>query len=145
MDDFVRTTLPLWKYRADLGMVTLRRDAVGYDVAATDGVIGSIHESSYDPSGAYLVVDTGTWIFGERRMIPAGVVERVDVEARTVFIALSKAEVEAAPDFEERHRRSREEYETYYGSHCHQTDTSQLNPRHQLGNRPCSTPRRCRR
>jgi hypothetical protein len=128
VDDPVKTTLPMWKYRADLGMVTLRRDLVGYDVAATDGVIGSIDESFYAPTCAYLIVDTGTWIFGERRMIPAGVVERVDVEPRTVFIALSKAEVEAAPDFEERHRRSRDEYETYYGSHCPQTVTSQLNP-----------------
>lgn len=127
MDDSVKTTLPMWKYRADLGMVTLRRDVVGYDVEATDGVIGSIDESSYDPSGAYLVVDTGTWIFGKKRMIPAGVVERVDVEARKIFIAPSKAEVEAAPDFEERHRRSRDEYETYYGSHCPARDTSQLN------------------
>jgi hypothetical protein len=105
----------MWAYRADLGMVTLRRDIVGYDVEATDGLIGSIDESSYDPSCAYLVVDTGTWILGKRRLIPAGVVERVDVEARKVFVALSTAEVKAAPDFEERHRRSRDEYETYYG------------------------------
>ena len=127
MDDSVRTTSSMWNYRADLGMVALRRDVVGYEVEATDGVIGRIDESSYDPSGAYLVVDTDG-ISGKKRMIPAGVVERVDVEARKIFIVLSKAVIQAAPDFEERHRRSRDEYDMYYGSHCLQRDASQLNP-----------------
>ena len=107
----------MWEYRAGVGIVNLKRDFVGYDVQATDGTIGKIDESSYDASCAYLVVDTGLWIFGKKRLIPAGVVERVDVEAERVFIALSKADVKAAPDFEERHRRARAEYETYYRAH----------------------------
>jgi hypothetical protein len=46
----------------------------GYDVMATDGRIGSIEEHSSDESSGYLVVDTGFWIFGKKRLMPAGVV-----------------------------------------------------------------------
>jgi hypothetical protein len=117
----------MWEYRAGLGMVRLRRDFVGYAVEATDGTIGKVDESSYDAGGAYLIVDTGFGNVGKRRMIPAGVVERVDVEAQTVFVALSKADIKAAPHFEVRHRRTRKEYETYYRSHCPQSITSSIN------------------
>ena len=106
----------MWEYRAGLGMVELRRDFVGYDVEATDGTIGKIDESSYDASCAYLVVDTGFWIFGKRRMIPAGVVERVDVGPKR----------SSSPSPSQRSRplpirgtapTQRDKYETYYGSH----------------------------
>jgi hypothetical protein len=117
----------MWEYRAGLGMVELRRDFVGYDVEAIDGPIGKVDESSYDASCAYLIVDTGFWIFGKKRMIPAGVVESVDVEAQKVFVVLSKSEVKAAPDFDERHRRTRDEYETYYRLHCQRLITSPIN------------------
>ena len=68
--------MTMWDYRTELGAVD--RDLVGYDVEATDGSIGKIDESTYDVGASYLVVDTGFWIFGKKRMIPAGVVERVD-------------------------------------------------------------------
>jgi hypothetical protein len=104
--------MTMWDYGTDLG--TGDRDVVGYDVEATDGSIGKIDEASYDAGQAYLVVDTGFWIFGKKRMIPAGVVERVDDEDRKVFVRLSKDEIKAAPDFEEEHRATRDEYDTYY-------------------------------
>lgn len=104
--------MTMWDYGTDFG--TGDRDVVGYDVEATDGSIGKIDEASYDAGQAYLVVDTGFWIFGKKRMIPAGVVERVDDEDRKVFVRLSKDEIKAAPDFEEEHRATRDEYDTYY-------------------------------
>jgi hypothetical protein len=103
----------MWDYRAEVGLVD--RDIVGYDVEATDGRIGKIDESSYDAGQAYLVVDTGFWIFGKKRLIPAGVVQRIDDEAEKVFVTLSKDQIKQAPDFDERHRDVRDEYEIYYG------------------------------
>ena len=47
---------------------------VGYDVEATDGHIGKIDEASTETDRNYLVVDTGFWIFGKKRLVPAGVV-----------------------------------------------------------------------
>jgi hypothetical protein len=115
------------EYLAGLGMVRRRRDFVGYAVEATDGTIGEVDESSYEAGCAYLIVDTGFGNFGKRRMIPAGVVEPVHVEAQTVFVALCKADIKADPDLEVRHRRSRDEYETYYRSHCPRSITSSIN------------------
>ena len=67
-----RSMTSLWDYRSDAG--SNGRDFVGYDVEASDGSIGKIDESSVAAGQAYLVVDTGFWIFGKKRLIPAGVV-----------------------------------------------------------------------
>ena len=68
------TKTNLWIYRTNLGSSLNAPDIVGYDVHATDGDIGKIDDASTDTSRQYLVVDTGFWIFGKKRMIPAGVV-----------------------------------------------------------------------
>ena len=114
----------MWEYGAGVGIVSLRRDFASYDVEGTDGPIGTVDESSYDGSCAYLVVDIGSCIAGKKRMIPAGVVEGVDVVTRTVFVALSRETVEQAPDFEERHRHERDEHHTYFETHRRQDISS---------------------
>ena len=65
---------------------------------------------------ALVVVDTGFWIFGKKRLIPAGVIERVDDDARTVFVSMTKEQIKSAPDFEADDRDDRDRYDTYYGS-----------------------------
>jgi hypothetical protein len=102
----------MWEFRTGVGVVSLKRDFVGYAVEGSDGSsIGKIDKSSWDAGSACLVVDTGFWIVGKKRVIPAGMVERVDVEAERVFVDLSKAEIRAAPDFGERQRRFAGEHE----------------------------------
>jgi hypothetical protein len=108
--------MTMWDYRMDVYSIEPDRDLIGYDVEATDGSIGKIDEASNEAGQSYLVVDTGFWIFGKKRMIPAGVVERVDDDDRTVYVSLSKDEIKAAPDFEEQHRAKRDAYDTYYGA-----------------------------
>jgi hypothetical protein len=104
--------MTMWDYRNDLG--ALDRNLVGYDVEAIDGSIGKIDESTLDVGASYLVVDTGFWIFGKKRMIPAGVVERIDDTDEKVYVSLTKDDIKAAPDFEEQHRLEREMYDKYY-------------------------------
>jgi hypothetical protein len=107
--------MTMWDYRTDLQ--TSARDLVGYDVEATDGHIGKIDEATYDAGSAFLVVDTGFWIFGKKRMIPAGVVERLDSTDRKVFVRMTKDQIKSAPDFEEQHRTDREVYDKYYDTY----------------------------
>ena len=103
----------MWEFREGVGRAD--RDVVGYDVEATDGSIGKIDEASDRAGSAYLVVDTGFWIFGKKRMIPAGVVERVDDENAKVWVAMSKDDIKGAPDFNDQDREVHDSYDSYYG------------------------------
>lgn len=89
----------IWKYHNDVASVDVDIDLVGFDVEALDGSIGSIDSASRDTDDAHLVVDTGGWIFGKQRLIPAGVVVAIDVDGRTVRINMSKDQVKSAPDW----------------------------------------------
>jgi hypothetical protein len=87
---------------SDTGGETQRKlpDVTGYDVEASDGHIGKIDEATYEESSSCLIVDTGFWIFGKKRMIPAGVVQGVDAEAKKVFVDMTKEQIKNAPDYD---------------------------------------------
>ncbi len=76
-------------------------DLVGYEVEAAGGSIGKIDQASTEASQQWLVVDTGFWIFGKKRVIPAGVVVGIDHDSRRVIISMSQDQVKAAPDYDE--------------------------------------------
>ena len=104
----------LWAYRAD---VLADQLIVGYAVEATDGHIGKIDATSDQVDNAHLVVDTGFWIFGKKRVIPAGVVKQIDVENETVYISMTKDEVKQAPDWRDEwwsNDETRSSYGDYY-------------------------------
>ena len=61
----------IWTYEID---VTEPMDVTGFHVEAADGRIGKVDEATYDVGSAYVVVDTGPWIFGRKVVIPAGTV-----------------------------------------------------------------------
>lgn len=109
----------IWTYREEaVGDI----DLTGLAVEATDGEIGKIDEATYEVGRSYLVVDTGPWIFGRKVMLPAGVIQRIDVENERVLVDRTKDEIENAPELDSGELRSREFdpalYEpvgTYYG------------------------------
>ena len=74
-------------------------DLTGYSIDASDGSIGKIDEATYDVGSSYLIVDTGPWIFGKKVMLPAGVIDHVDVDTETVFVTCSKDEIKSAPEY----------------------------------------------
>jgi hypothetical protein len=76
-------------------------DVVGYEVEGTDGSIGKIDKATADTDASYVVVDTGSWLVGKKRLIPAGLVTNVDHDSGTVTVTLSKDQVEAGPDYED--------------------------------------------
>jgi hypothetical protein len=86
-----------WNYRDD---IDVGGNVVGYDVAATDGDIGKVDEASNDAGRRYFVVDTGFWIFGKKRLIPAGVVTAIDHEDRKVHVSMTKDQIKSAPDYD---------------------------------------------
>jgi hypothetical protein len=94
-------------------------DVVGFEVEASDGHVGRVDEATYETGGSHLVVDVGGWIHEKRRLIPAGVVQRIDSSTRTVHVAMSKDAIKHAPDHDATRHRSadegyRDEVSTFY-------------------------------
>jgi hypothetical protein len=110
------TTLELWTYT---DWQTWRgTDISGFNVQAVDGEIGSVDEATYDLGASYIVVDTGPWIFGKKVLLPAGVIDHVDVTNRKLFVNRTKDEIRKAPEFDpERYQEEayRNNIGTYYG------------------------------
>jgi hypothetical protein len=75
-------------------------DLAGYSVEATDGGIGKIDEATYDVGSAHLVVDTGPWIFGRKVLLPAGTVQRIDHDDRTVYVDRTKDQIKDSPEYD---------------------------------------------
>jgi hypothetical protein len=90
----------IFTYRENL-VGSVDTDIVGFGVEALDGSIGKVDESTYDAGSAYVVVDTGPWIFGKKVMLPAGVVRNVDVDNETVYVDRTKEQIKDAPEFDE--------------------------------------------
>jgi len=88
-------SVELWSFGRAIGSdVDLR----GMSVEALDGGIGKVTDVVDQIGGAYLVVDTGPWIFGKTVTLPAGVVTAVDTSEGTVFIDRMKDDVKNAPE-----------------------------------------------
>jgi hypothetical protein len=90
-------TVDLWTYRTDLPASS---DLEGFDVEARDGGIGKIDEATNEVRGSFVVVDTGPWIFGRKVMIPAGRIERVDLDDRKVLVDLTKEQIKDSPEYD---------------------------------------------
>ena len=91
---------------------------VGYDVEASDGSIGKVDESTNETDSSHIVVDTGFWIFGKKRLIPAGAVTMVDHDSQVVMVNMTKDEIKSAPDYDEStwgDDDTRTRYSDYYG------------------------------
>jgi hypothetical protein len=72
----------------------------GYHVEATDGSIGSVDEASQAVGEAYIVVDTGPWIFGRKVLLPAGTVQHVDHTERKVYVDRTKDQIKDSPEYD---------------------------------------------
>jgi hypothetical protein len=91
----------IYTYRVDV-FAADPVDVTGFDVEASDGSIGKVDEATMEEGGSCLVVDTGFWIFGKKRMIPAGVVTRIDPDDKKVYVAMTKQSIKDAPDFDDK-------------------------------------------
>ena len=108
----------LWSYREEI--MAKPMDIQGFKVKATDGDIGKIDEATYDVGSAYVVVDTVVDPRPEG-FLPAGVIERIDLDRREVQVRLTKDQVKNAPELDEvtEHRLDayREQVGTYYNTY----------------------------
>jgi hypothetical protein len=121
--------MEIYTFRTDVygggaGQSARLPDLTGWDVEASDGHIGKVDDATYETSSSWLVVDTGFWIFGKKRMIPAGVVQRIDRDDEKVYVGMTKDQIKSAPDYdpdryrtdETGYRRDVGDYYEPYGS-----------------------------
>jgi hypothetical protein len=106
----------MWTYSSEY---TQPLEVEGFAVAATDGDIGKVDEATYDVGSSYIVVDTGPWIFGRKVLLPAGVIERIDLDNRRAEVRLTKEQIKNSPEYDpdtEDYRSDayRERVGTYY-------------------------------
>ena len=111
-------TADMWAWR-DQSWAGL--DLVGFGVEATDGGIGKVDEATHDVGGTYIVVDTGPWIFGKKVLLPAGVVQTVDIDEGKVFVKRTKDEIKNAPEYDD-DRKADEDYRAELGAYYGNSD-----------------------
>jgi hypothetical protein len=105
----------LWRYREATGFRNAR-DLSGLKVEARDGDIGKVDEATDEVGASYIVVDTGPWIFGKKVVLPAGVIERIDVDDSRIVVSLTKDQIKDSPEYDPNTYRS-ENYRSRLGSY----------------------------
>ncbi|MFD9568655.1 PRC-barrel domain containing protein [Streptomyces sp. NPDC059982] len=107
-----------WSYKPTSGYLP-GDDLTGFTVEAVDGSVGKVDKHSDDVGDAYLVVDTGAWIFGKEVLLPAGTVIRVETADKKVFVGRTRDQIKNAPEFRRDEHLAdagyREELAVHYG------------------------------
>ena len=88
----------IWTYqRRELAEL----DTTGFAVETRDGVVGRVDRATKEVAGSYLVVDPGASMpLGRRLLVPAGIVDTVDMNDRRVLVDASRSELLSAPEFD---------------------------------------------
>ena len=111
------TTTEVWTFRDE---ALARIDLHGFEVQARDGAIGRIVQAMEGSAGGYLVIDPGVAMpFGRQLLVPAGLVERVDVDSRRVFVGSDRRAITNAPEYDPKRPfddRSRSTFGDYFRS-----------------------------
>ncbi|MEO7524413.1 MAG: PRC-barrel domain-containing protein [Ferruginibacter sp.] len=76
------------------------KSLIGFAIGATDGEIGKVDEIYFDDNNwavRYLVVETGTWLFGRKVLISPQALIKVNWEEENFPVNLSKDQIENSP------------------------------------------------
>lgn len=81
------------------------KEVIGYDVEGTDAHLGDVDDLLVDTVDdwhlSYLVVDTGRWLPGRRRLVGTDMLASVSYGAGKIQMNAARAQMADAPDFEE--------------------------------------------
>jgi len=105
----------IWTYSEDYTRKPM--NIQGFEVNATDGDIGKVDEATYDVGSSYIVVDTGPWIFGRKVLLPAGVIQDIDLDNKKVLVRLTKDQIKNSPELDETMDYTSDVYREKVGSY----------------------------
>jgi hypothetical protein len=104
----------LWRYNKSA--TTQGTQLKGFDVEATDGHIGHVDDATEEVAGSYIVVDTGPWIFGRKVVLPAGTIERIDLDNKKVHVGMTKDQIKKSPEYDpDKYGPNSTEWDDYRG------------------------------
>jgi hypothetical protein len=84
----------VWNFRDE---ALARIDLHGFEVRARDGAIGKVVQAIEGGGGGYLVINPGVAMpLGRQLLVPAGLVEKVDVENERVVVRAERKQIENA-------------------------------------------------
>src|SRR5919201_557267 len=73
-------------------------DVVGYDVEDLQGTIGEVEGTTEELVPSFISIDTLSSLPGKRVILPAAVIERIDHDARKVYVDRRHKEIRNAPE-----------------------------------------------
>lgn len=86
-----------WNFRTPGAAELQPENLLGFDVQATDGHVGKVDAAHTDEDASRIVVDAREWFPGGHVVLPAGTVERVDMDESVVYVDLTKEQIKNAP------------------------------------------------
>jgi hypothetical protein len=86
----------LWSFPE--GMLASDESIKDFQVEASDGHAGKVSWASYAPGESYLVVSHLHHLHEVHHVVPAAAVEKISTSERTVWLRVSLAQVEEAPE-----------------------------------------------
>lgn len=96
MDELEKGSPGLWSFPE--GMLGPDDSVKGFRVEASDGHAGKVSWANYAPGESYLVISLIHRLHEAHHVVPAGAAERISTEDCTVWLRLSRAEVEELPE-----------------------------------------------
>jgi hypothetical protein len=81
-------------------MLLVASALTGYDIEATDGVIGTVNDFLFDDTDwtlRWLVVDNSTWLAERRLLLHPQSIRTTAYERRALTVALTKTQIEGSP------------------------------------------------
>ena len=96
MDEQEQRSDQLWSFRE--GTLTTNDSVKSFRVEASDGHAGKVSWASYAPGESYLVVSHMHHLHETHHVVPAGAVEEIGTDDRTVRLGLTRDEVEELPE-----------------------------------------------
>jgi uncharacterized protein YrrD len=97
------------------------KNLVGFSMGATDGEFGKVEEFYFDDETwtiRYLIVKTGSWLFGRKVLISPSALKEPNWANETFPVNLTKAQIKHSPDIDTERTVSRQQeidLYTHYG------------------------------
>ena len=79
--------------------VTIDSSLVGFTVMGRDGKVGKVTHVNY--AGTCLTVAMGGLLKKAHHVVPAAAIEAIDLDTKTIDVALTRPQVAKAPEYDE--------------------------------------------